>query len=195
MSNLPAIPQEVLLVEDEKLARDALSRILKGRGYSVLQADSGRSAILQAKESSVTVVLMDIRLGDEIDGVEAAQEIQHIHPLTSFIFISAYARNPAYHERALKSRLRIGGWVEKPFDVSDLVQLIEKERTKLRVLLSIKESRERGLNPLEYLQSIESTLPPQIVKELRDELQGPQKQQGGGGDDAALDRTAVRPRK
>jgi CheY-like chemotaxis protein len=172
-AKMPTLTQEILLVEDEKNVRDALTRLLNNRGYQVIAARSGRQAILKAQREKVSVVLMDIALGGELDGFEAAEEIQKLHPLTSFIFVSAYAKDPKNHERARKKKIRVGGWIEKPFKLDLVVELIERERKRLKILESTWDVEEKGLDPHEYLRFQEQTenLPPDLMEDLYSELE------------------------
>lgn len=164
-------PQQILLVEDEKVAREALAQILRRREYEVVLAESASRAILQARKGGIGVVLMDIVLGGEMDGIEAAQEIQYVHPFTSFIFVSAYAGDPLYKERIHRSQVRIGGLLEKPIDVQELVDLIQKESRKLQVLVWLDEIQQYGANPLDYLVQLEGSIQPEIFNDVLQELQ------------------------
>src|SRR6185295_3125565 len=129
---------ELLVVDDNQLAREALADILRDQGYQVILAESGSIAISRAREYDVRVVLMDIILDEmeAIDGIDAALQIQREHPLTSFIFVSGYIQD-VFKTRAREGRLRVGGWVEKPFEIDGLLLLIEKEHRKLQVLAQL----------------------------------------------------------
>jgi|SRR6185312_979506 len=152
----PEVPRELLFVEDEPLARKALTRLLTRHGYEVVEAPTGDSAMLSANKGAVGVVLMDIRLDGDSDGIELAREIQILHPLTSFIFVSAWAREPEYHDRVREAGIRVGGWFDKPIEekVQELYQLIDREQQRLHVLARLDHARQRGLEPLSYLQAL-----------------------------------------
>lgn len=163
------VSRQLLLVEDEKLARESLAEILRRSGYEVVGADSSSSAILEARKGEGGVVLMDIVL-DEMDGIAAAWEIQQVQPLTSFIFVSAYADDPECQERARQSRIRVGGWLVKPIlpKLPQLLALIEQESEKLRVLAWLDGLRDFGEDPVEYFKTIANSLP----EALRDAVAG-----------------------
>ena len=61
----------ILLVEDNELNRDMLTRRLRHRGYEVILATDGRQGVELARKELPDVVLMDLSL-PEIDGWEAA---------------------------------------------------------------------------------------------------------------------------
>jgi len=65
----------ILLVEDNELNRDMLSRRLNRRGYEVALADSAPSAVDQASIINPDLILMDVSLG-ETSGLDATREIR-----------------------------------------------------------------------------------------------------------------------
>lgn len=68
--------ERVLLVEDEAIARLDIKAALEKVGYSIVGfAESGEEAVRLADELNPDIVLMDIQLQGEMDGVEAANEI------------------------------------------------------------------------------------------------------------------------
>ncbi len=71
----------ILLVEDDELARDALTRILVRSGYMVLTAASAHDAIGQLKTplAPIDAVLLDIELPD-ISGADLCQRLRELHP-------------------------------------------------------------------------------------------------------------------
>ena len=80
----------ILIVEDERLIAIDLQRRLTRLGYTVVAlAASGAEAIQQALALHPDVVLMDIRLQGNMDGVEAAQHI-HASAAIPVVFMTAY---------------------------------------------------------------------------------------------------------
>jgi two-component system, cell cycle response regulator DivK len=67
--------KKILLIEDNELNRDMLSRRLSRRGYEVLLAVDGREGIRLAKEAMPDLILMDMNL-PEVDGWEATRRIK-----------------------------------------------------------------------------------------------------------------------
>ena len=65
----------ILLVEDEELNRDMLSRRLMRRGYEVLLAEDGLQAIRVALEQLPDLIVMDMRL-PELDGWQATRQLR-----------------------------------------------------------------------------------------------------------------------
>lgn len=82
----------LLLVEDETLIGLAETRTLAKEGYAVIHVLSGEEAVAVmngGKGSSIDLILMDINLGDGIDGTEAAREILQRHDIP-IVFLSAH---------------------------------------------------------------------------------------------------------
>ena len=65
----------ILLVEDNEMNRDMLSRRLIRRGYEVILAEDGVSGVRMAQDHEPTLILMDLSLPD-IDGLEATRRLK-----------------------------------------------------------------------------------------------------------------------
>jgi len=90
---MDAIPRTLLLVEDESIIALAEARTLSSAGYSVIHVGSGEEAISAMngeRGSSIDLILMDIDLGEGIDGTEAAYEILKRHDIP-IIFLSSHS--------------------------------------------------------------------------------------------------------
>ncbi|HSF33773.1 MAG TPA: response regulator, partial [Candidatus Tectomicrobia bacterium] len=113
----------ILIVEDERLVARDLERRLSRLGYTVVaQVASGSEAIQQTLAHRPDLVLMDIRLKGEMDGIEAAGFIR-THLNTRVIYMSAYVdeatltRAQATHPAA---------FLTKPFSESSLQQTLQR---------------------------------------------------------------------
>lgn len=69
---------KLLLVEDNEMNRDMLTRRLARAGYEIVHAVDGEEAILKAAEAAPDLILMDLSL-PKIDGWEAARRIRAAH--------------------------------------------------------------------------------------------------------------------
>ena len=83
----------LLVVDDETLFRELLCRTLSGEpGLEVVGvAADGDSAVRLAKEKKPDVVLMDIEMPGELDGIEAALQIKKERPQTGVVILSAHS--------------------------------------------------------------------------------------------------------
>ena len=81
----------ILVVEDERIVARGIEKQLKGLGYEVAGlASAGKEAVQLAAEVQPDLVLMDIRLSNEMDGVEAANQIRTWLHIPS-VFLTAYS--------------------------------------------------------------------------------------------------------
>ncbi len=81
---------KILLVEDEVITAMLMQSQLTGLGYVISQhVTTGENAIVSARENPPDIILMDIALAGEIDGIEAAAEIRSKSNIP-VIFITGY---------------------------------------------------------------------------------------------------------
>jgi CheY-like chemotaxis protein len=81
----------VLVVEDNRIEALDLIKIIQAHGYDLAGvAKSGEEAVKIAKEKNPDVILMDIKLSGEIDGITAAQAISKIDHIP-IIYLTAYS--------------------------------------------------------------------------------------------------------
>lgn len=117
-----AKPLRVLVVEDERLVAMSLQRQLQSLGYAVVgQTASGIAAIELAATLRPDVVLMDIYLEGEIDGINAAAEIQKQCHLP-VIYLTAFSN------REVLDRAKVtepAGYILKPYEDRELQVVIE----------------------------------------------------------------------
>lgn len=82
---------KILIVEDEKITSEHIKLGLESAGYQVVgMVTSGEEAIKKAEELPVELVLMDIHLKGEMDGIDAAEEIRERFGIP-VIFLTAYS--------------------------------------------------------------------------------------------------------
>ncbi|AKB81277.1 response regulator receiver [Methanosarcina barkeri 3] len=112
----------ILVVEDEHIVAMGIKKMLKNLGYTVTGvASSGKDAISKAESTFPDVVLMDIMLKGDMDGVEAAKEIREKFDVP-VVYLTAYSDSKIL-ERAKKTEPF--GYIVKPFDEKDLHSSIE----------------------------------------------------------------------
>ena len=69
-------PIHILAVDDNRMSRLKLARTLQGEGYSVSQADGGRTALDMLRSGAFDLVLLDI-LMPEVDGFQVLREMKN----------------------------------------------------------------------------------------------------------------------
>lgn len=116
--------ETVLIVDDLKAQRDLAARLLTSLGYRVSIADSGRAAIDFLSEHSVDIVLLDMIMEDDFDGLDTYREIAQIHPDQKAVIASGYSETDRV--RAAQA-LGAGVFLKKPYTLARLGQAIRQE--------------------------------------------------------------------
>ena len=112
----------ILVVEDEAIVAADIKGTLQGLGYDVPAiAFSGEEALKKTEELHPDVVLMDIVLRGQMDGIEAAQEIRERFGIPS-IFMTGYSEELLERLNVLEPLL----YVSKPVDINELTAAIDK---------------------------------------------------------------------
>ena len=88
----------ILLVEDNEINRDMLTRRLQRHGFSVCCAHDGAAGVAMAATEMPDLILMDVALGEKMDGWEATQLIK-ANPATSAIPIVALTAHALASDR------------------------------------------------------------------------------------------------
>lgn len=160
---------DVLVVEDEAIVALHLKQQLTKLGYKVAGVvSSGAEALRLANELQPAIVLMDINIDGDIDGIETASRLS-AQPSPSIVYVSAYAEGPIL-ERARSTRPY--GYLIKPFSERELhatIQMtLERRRldAELRVAKQIaQQERDAAQRHLEI-----ATARHQRIQELQGEL-------------------------
>lgn len=111
-----------LVVEDEALIRLDIVEILEDAGFTIVgEGASGDEAVLKARELEPDLIVMDVKMPGEIDGIAAAQKIMD-ERRTAIVMLTAYSQSD------LVARARDAGamaYVVKPFTPGDLIPAVE----------------------------------------------------------------------
>ncbi|MDX2201625.1 MAG: response regulator [Hyphomicrobiaceae bacterium] len=114
----------VLVIEDNPINRDVLGRRLEKRGFSVRFAEDGPSGIEAAERLMPDVILMDIGLGELMDGWEATRQIKG-RPSTANIPIIALTASAFESDRRNSLAAGCCDFDTKPVDLARLLGKIE----------------------------------------------------------------------
>ena len=113
----------LLLVEDDPMNRDMLSRRLLRRKFEVLLAEDGEAAVEMARNESPELILMDISL-PKMDGLEATRILKDSPDTASVPIIALTAHAMASdRERALEAGC--DDYDTKPIELSRLLEKID----------------------------------------------------------------------
>jgi len=115
---------KILLVEDNEMNREMLTRRLTRRGYEVIVAGDGQTAVDLAGSDTPEVILMDMSL-PVIDGWEASRQIKSIETTKDIPIIALTAHAMASdREKALEAGC--DDYDTKPVDLDRLLSKIDK---------------------------------------------------------------------
>jgi two-component system, response regulator PdtaR len=112
----------ILIVEDEAIIAQFLKMELEGEGYEVCCfVASAEEAILESRHKKPDLVLMDIHLAGELDGVEAAKRITKEKNIP-IIFMTGYSEKDLFDR---VQELNPAGYLPKPIEIYDLTPVID----------------------------------------------------------------------
>jgi len=130
----------ILIAEDDRVDAMDIRSSLEKLGYIIAgQADRGETAVRSAEELHPDLVLMDIDLKGEMDGIEAAAQIRARVDMP-VILLMAFADQSTL-ERARQAEP--SGYIFKPFEEHELLIAIEMALSKHRMEKKLRESEER----------------------------------------------------
>lgn len=129
----------ILIVEDEAIVAEDLSLKLGRLGYEVIGVTpSGEDAVLLARQHRPNLILMDIHLEGDMDGVDAAQKIRQECGIP-VIYLTAHS-DPATLQRAKLTEPF--GYILKPFEELELETHIQMALYKHQAEQELRKQRE-----------------------------------------------------
>jgi PAS domain S-box-containing protein len=145
--------KRIFIVEDQRLIAADLENTLEKLGYDVVgYAGSGEEAVALTRAVRPDLVLMDIRLRGQMDGIQAASEIRE-HVDVPIVYLTAYADE----ETILRAKLTAPfGYVVKPFNQRELRAAIEIALYKHEADRLLAEERARRLEAEEFRLMVDS---------------------------------------
>jgi PAS domain S-box-containing protein len=130
----------ILVVEDDELFADYLNEALAGLGYRVLgPVSTAKAAIAAAETQSPDLVLMDIDLGGDTDGIATAGEISSFSDVP-VIYLTGHFEAPYLDKAKITTPY---GYLAKPVAKQDLAATIEMALYRHSLDRKLKESEER----------------------------------------------------
>ena len=130
----------IMIVDDDATIQMELAEYLTHMDYTVVgTAETGEGAIEMARETDPDLILMDVNLAGEMNGISAAQKIKEEMDIP-IVFISGYG-DPEYIEQA--KEIEPFGYVMKPFDEKEIRAFIEIALHKKAMELKLKKTNEQ----------------------------------------------------
>ena len=114
--------ETILLIDDQAEQNETVSELLSILGYRTFSASSGEEGLAFLRAHSAHLVLLDMIMGDGLNGYETYKEILQINPKQRAIIISGYAPNEDYRETI---NLGASMLLEKPVTLVELGSAIK----------------------------------------------------------------------
>jgi len=138
----------ILIVEDEEVVALAIRTFLERVGYEVpLITPRGEEALSRLQEISPDLVLMDIKLGGELSGIQTAAAIKEASSIP-VIYLTAYSDAETLE---LAKLTEPGGYVLKPFDERGLEAAIKMAIYKASTQRELRRARDKMSSILESI--------------------------------------------
>jgi PAS domain S-box-containing protein len=117
--------ETILVVEDETPVRELVCDFLAGRGYKILQAESGLKALELWKDckEKVDLVLTDLVMPDQLNGRELAEKLWTEKPKLKVIFTSGYSAEIVGKDFVVRPGL---SYLQKPYQPHELAVAVRE---------------------------------------------------------------------
>jgi len=135
---------KILIVEDEAIVAEDIHNSLKNLGYTMSAVvSSGEEAVTKIEEDKPDLVLMDIVLKGDMDGIEAAGQI-HSRFNIPVVYLTAFTDKKTIERAKLTEPF---GYIVKPFEDRELHSTVEMALYKHKMENKLKEN-ERWLSTI-----------------------------------------------
>jgi PAS domain S-box-containing protein len=120
--DLPLGSETVLLVEDEPAVRELAARVLRGQGYTVLEAPNGAEALglARQRQGAVHLLVTDVVMPG-LSGKALVAKLSSICPGLKVLFMSGYTDDAIIHQGVLESGM---AFLQKPFGPQALARKV-----------------------------------------------------------------------
>lgn len=130
----------IMIVEDEQIVAKHIKNHLEKGGYTIFEVvTTGEDAVERAAEIQPDLILMDIRLAGDMDGIQAAEKIRSRFNIP-IIYLTAFADSETLERSRATEPF---GYLLKPFEAKVLYSTIEVALYKHRMEKKLKESEAR----------------------------------------------------
>lgn len=129
----------ILIIDDEPQVQEILNGFLSDGRYSIVMAGSGEDGLLRLKTHHVDIAIVDIKMPG-MDGLETIERIAGIDPDIVSILITGF---PTIDSSIRAIRLGASDYLLKPFQLSEVVQAVERALKESEVRREASSLRKR----------------------------------------------------
>lgn len=113
----------ILVVDDVAEQRALVGHLLSHLGYHVTSANSGREAMEHCQREAFDLLLLDMILGNGMDGLDTFHAVRAIHPAQRCLIVSGFSENERVHAAIASGAL---GYVQKPYTLESLGRMVRQ---------------------------------------------------------------------
>ena len=160
------VPEEghLLVVDDNEMNRDMLTRRLLRRGFTVITAADGEEALETIAAHSFDVIILDITM-PRVDGMEVLRRVRETTSATDLPIIMATAKNESLDVvRALK--MGANDYVTKPLDFEVVLARVQTQISLKRAREQLKLAHARMKADLDAAARVQQALLPMDMPAL-----------------------------
>ncbi|MBI4657205.1 MAG: response regulator [Elusimicrobia bacterium] len=114
--------ERVLIIDDDELVRNYVSRALSGRGFTLETAVNGSSAVALMEKEKFDVIICDLKMPD-IQGDEVIKRARVLQPGIPVIVISG---SMSESSKAVINEMKVEGALLKPFGIDEIRSLVDE---------------------------------------------------------------------
>ncbi|MDR0339206.1 MAG: sigma-54 dependent transcriptional regulator [Desulfovibrio sp.] len=129
--------KNILVVEDEDIAREYVADILRDNGFNAFEAATGEEAVLALARQSFALVISDIRMPD-MGGLRLLKHIKSAHPTTEVIMVTGYA---SIEDAVDAVKMGAYQYLAKPLRLNEMLIMVERALEKRRTQVELHELR------------------------------------------------------
>lgn len=113
---------KIMVVDDEKMIRDLLKKILTNNGYKIITAKDGVDALQKLKTEEASLMISDIKM-PRMNGFELLRHVKKNYPKMNIIMMTAYGDT-----YTVKNALTMGAneYITKPFRSQEISLIVER---------------------------------------------------------------------
>ncbi|HEY9087967.1 MAG TPA: response regulator transcription factor [Anaerolineaceae bacterium] len=157
------MPIKVLLVDDHKIVRQGVRAYLHTLDdiQVIAEAETGAAAVKAVEQAAPDVVLMDLEMPGELDGISATRQIRKLHPETQVIVVTSHHQDeyifPAVRAGAISYLLKD----VEPDELADAIrkaaqgEAVLDSRVASRIIQELQGIRKEDVNPFTELSERE----------------------------------------
>ncbi len=131
---------EILIIEDNAMHMDQITYLLKGAGYTIVEAKSGEDGMRLALQHTPDLILCDLYMRDGADGFDVGQQLKR-HPILCAVPLVAVTLYTADGDKERILAMGFDGYIPKPIAPKTFAKEIET------FLISVKAAKSGMAHP------------------------------------------------